>query len=379
MKVMTIVGTRPEVIKMSRVIHELDLVTQHVLVHTGQNHDYELNRVFFDEMEIREPDHFLGVASDTVAETIARVIARSDEVFERERPDALVLYGDTNSCLSVIPAKRRRIPVFHLEAGNRCFDERVPEELNRKVVDHLSDINVALSEHARRNLLAEGLPIDSIFVMGSPMAEVLEHHRTAIAASTATTRRQLSPGAFFLVSAHREENIDSDRQFAGLLDVLDALAARWDLPVLVTTHPRTRRRLEASAHRPDERIRFEPPLGFVDYVRLQLDARCLVSDSGTIAEEASMLGFPAVTIRQAHERPEGIDAGVVVLSDLVPERVIDAVSIAVDQHRRSPGRRPIADYDVPDFSQRVARLVVGYVDRVNRTVWSKEWDRTAPD
>ena len=371
MKVMTIVGTRPEVIKMSRVIHELDQVTEHVLVHTGQNSDYELNQVFFDEMGIRPPDHFLGVASDTVAQAIALVIARADEVFERERPDALVLYGDTNSCLAVIPAKRRKIPVIHLEAGNRCFDQRVPEELNRKVVDHLSDVNIALSEHARRNLLAEGIRADSVFVMGSPMAEVLEHHRDAIAASTATAQRGLTPGEFFLVSAHREENIDSEQQFAGLTAVLDALADRWDVPVVVTTHPRTRRRLDASGHRPDERIRFEPPIGFIDYVRLQLDARCLISDSGTIAEEASMLGFPAVTIRQAHERPEAVDGGVFLMSDLTPDRVIDAVAIAVDQHRRSPHRRPIADYDVPDFSQRVARVVIGYVDRVNRTVWSK--------
>lgn len=370
MKVMTIVGTRPEVIKMSRVIAELDRVTEHVLVHTGQNHDYELNRVFFDELEIREPDHHLDAAAATVAESIANVITRADAVFDEVRPDALVLYGDTNSCLSVIAAKRRRIPVFHLEAGNRCFDQRVPEEINRKIVDHLSDVNVALSEHARRNLLAEGLPTEMVFVMGSPMPEVLDHHRSTIDASSVTSHLGLVRGEFILVSAHREENIDSEQQFTGLIDVLDAIAQRWDLPVLVSTHPRTRRRLDDTGLRCDPRVRFVAPLGFIDYVRLQLDAMCVVSDSGTIAEESSVLGFPAVTIRQAHERPEGVDAGAFVLSDLIPQRVIDAIEVATDQHRRSPRRRPIADYEVTDFSGRVARLIVGYVDVVNRTVWS---------
>lgn len=370
MKVMTIVGTRPELIKTSRLIDELDRVTDHVLVHTGQNSDYELNRVFFEDLAIREPDHYLDVATGDVASTIANVIVRSDDVFERERPDALVLYGDTNSCLAIIAAKRRKIPVFHLEAGNRCFDQRVPEELNRTIVDHLSDVNVALSEHARRNLLAEGCRSDSIFVMGSPMWEILEHHRTAIEASTATSRHGLASGGFLLVSAHREENIDSDRQFSGLLDVLDALAGHFDAPVLVSTHPRTRRRLDASGHHPDDRVSFVPPLGFVDYVRLQLDAICVVSDSGTIAEESSMLGFPAVTLRQAHERPEGIDSGAFLVSDLVPERVLDAVRIAIDQHERDPGRRPIADYEVTDFARRVSRLIISNTDWVNRTVWS---------
>ncbi len=292
-------------------------------------------------------------------------------MLESVAPDALVLYGDTNSCLSVIPAKRRKIPVFHLEAGNRCFDQRVPEEVNRKIVDHLSDINVALSEHARRNLLAEGLRSETVFVMGSPMPEVLSHHEAAIAASTATTRLGLTPGRFVLMSAHREENIDSDQQFAGLLAVLDQVAAHWDVPVVVTTHPRTRRRLEAQGHRPDSRVQFLAPLGFTDYVRLQLDAMVVVSDSGTIAEESSLLGFPAVTIRQAHERPEAVDAGSFVRCDVDPRRVIEAVTLVVDQHRRSPERRPIGDYEVLDFSRRVVRLVFGYVDSVNRTVWSK--------
>lgn len=368
---MTIVGTRPEVIKMSRVIDELDRTTEHVLVHTGQNSDYELNQVFFDDLGIRAPDHHLGVATSGVAETIGNIITCADQVLGRVEPDALVLYGDTNSCLSIIPAKRRKIPVFHLEAGNRCFDQRVPEEMNRKIVDHLSDINVALSEHARRNLLAEGLRSESVFVMGSPMPEILAHHGDAIAASSAPTRLGLTPGRFILMSAHREENIDSDQQFAGLLATLDDVAERWDVPVVVTTHPRTRRRLEASGHRPDSRVTFLAPLGFTDYVRMQLDAMVVISDSGTIAEESSMLGFPAVTIRQAHERPEAIDSGSFVMSDVDPQRVIEAVGLVLDQHQRSPERRPIPNYEVTDFSQRVVRLVFGYVDYVNRTIWSK--------
>jgi UDP-N-acetylglucosamine 2-epimerase (non-hydrolysing) len=368
---MTIVGTRPEVIKMSRVIDELDRTTDHVLVHTGQNGDHGLNQVFFDELGIRAPDHTLGVAAATAAQTIANVIARADEVLEAVEPDALVLYGDTNSCLSVIAAKRRRIPVFHLEAGNRCFDQRVPEEVNRKIVDHLSDVNVALSEHARRNLLAEGLPSERVFVLGSAMPEVLSHHAPAIASSSVVERLGLEPGRFLVVSAHRDENIESDRQFAGLLQSLDSLATHWDVPVIVTTHPRTRRRLEETQHRSDDRIRFLDPLGLIDWVRLERDAIAVVSDSGTLAEESSILGFPAVTIRQAHERPEGIDAGSFVMTDLVPDRVVAAVSLVVDQHRRAPERRPINDYEVPDFSQRVVRLVFSYVDHVNRTVWSK--------
>lgn len=370
MKVMTIVGTRPEVIKMSRVIDELDRSTDHTLVHTGQNSDYELNQVFFDDLGIRAPDHHLDVAGSNPAETIANVITRADRVLELVEPDALVLYGDTNSCLAVIAAKRRRVPVFHLEAGNRCFDQRVPEEVNRKIVDHLSDVNVALSEHARRNLLAEGLRSDHVFVLGSAMPEILAHHDDAIAASPIVGRLGLEVGRFLLVSAHREENVDNDRQFAGLLETLDALAAQWDVPVVVTTHPRTRKRLAEVGHEPDLRVRFLDPLALTDYVRLQRDAIAVVSDSGTIAEESSILGFAAVTIRQAHERPEAVDSGSFVLSDLVPDRVVDAVALVVDQHRRSPGRRAIPDYDVPDFSQRVVRLVVGYVDRVNRTVWS---------
>jgi UDP-N-acetylglucosamine 2-epimerase len=368
---MTIVGTRPELIKMSRVIDELDRTCDHTLVHTGQHSDYELNRVFFDDLGIRLPDHHLNVAASSVAETIGNVIARADEVFDAVEPDALVLYGDTNSCLAVIAAKRRKIPVFHLEAGNRCFDQRVPEEINRKVVDHLSDVNVALSEHARRNLLAEGIRPDSVFVMGSSMPEVLAHSEASISSADVTERLGLTAGQFVVVSAHREENIDSDNHLAALLATLDAVADKWDSPVVVTTHPRTRRRIEESGHVSDKRIRFLAPFGFTEYVRLQLDAMVVISDSGTIAEESSMLGFPAVTIRQAHERPEGIDSGSFVVSDVDPERVIEAVELVLNQHERSNHRRPISDYEVTDFSRRVVRLIFSNVDFVNRVVWSK--------
>lgn len=373
LKVMTIVGTRPELIKMSRVIAEFDRHTQHVLVHTGQNYDYELNQVFFDDLEIRKPDHFLAAVGDNAAQTIARVIEKADEVLAAEQPDAVMLYGDTNSCLAVIAAKRRKVPVFHMEAGNRCFDQRVPEELNRKVLDHLSDINMVLTEHARRYLIAEGIRPETIIKTGSHMREVLDHYIPKIQASDVLQRMQLDPGRYFIVSAHREENVDSEENLLDLLNTLNALAETYDVPVIVSTHPRTRKRLDAlSGVEPNTRIRFMKPFGFCDYIRLQMDSLCVISDSGTITEEASLLNLPAITIRNAHERPEGMDAGTLIMAGLKKERVLDAVRIIVAQHDHQKATvRPVLDYENPSVSKQVLRIVESYTDYVNRTVWHK--------
>lgn len=373
LKVMTIVGTRPELIKMSRVIAEFDVHTQHVLVHTGQNFDYELNQVFFDDLGIRKPDYFLEAVGENAAQTIARVIEKADAVLEKETPDAVLLYGDTNSCLAVIAAKRRKIPVFHMEAGNRCFDQRVPEELNRKVLDHLSDINMVLTEHARRYLLAEGIPADRIIKTGSHMQEVLAHYRSRIDASDVVARLSLAKGKYFLMSAHREENVDSPENLQDLLDTLQALVKQYAMPVIVSTHPRTRQRLEKLGTQGlDARIQFLKPFGFFDYVKLQLDAFCVLSDSGTITEEAALLDLPAVTIRNAHERPEGMDAGVLVMSGLKAARVLDAVKVVTAQHAQA-GRVPVVvpDYEGGAVAQKVLRIVLSYTDFVNRVVWSK--------
>ena len=371
-KVMTIVGTRPEFIKMSRVIAEFDRHTQHVLVHTGQNFDYELNQVFFDDLEIRKPDHFLAANGATAAETIANVIAKVDPVLESERPDAVLLYGDTNSCLAVIPAKRRKIPVFHMEAGNRCFDQRVPEELNRKVLDHLSDINMVLTEHARRYLIAEGIRPETIIKTGSHMPEVLAHYHAKIDASDAIPRLGLERGHYFLVSTHREENVDTEQNLRDLLETLLALADKHAMPVIVSTHPRTRKRLDAMGHvESDPRIRFLKPFGFTDYIRLQLDAFCVLSDSGTITEEAALLQLPAINIRNAHERPEGMDSGTVVMAGLRKERVLDAVRVVTAQHLGGQRPRPVPDYADGSVSLQVLRVVMSYVDYVRRTVWSE--------
>jgi len=373
LKVMTIVGTRPELIKMSRVIAELDRHTQHVLVHTGQNYDYELNQVFFDDLEIRKPDHFLEAVGDNAAQTIARVIEKADEVLATEQPDAVMLYGDTNSCLVVIAAKRRKVPVFHMEAGNRCFDQRVPEELNRKVLDHLSDINLVLTEHARRYLIAEGIRPETIIKTGSHMREVLDHYMSKIQASDVLQRMQLERGRYFIVSAHREENVDSEENLRDLLVTLNALAETYDVPVIVSTHPRTRKRLDAlSGVEPDVRIQFMKPFGFCDYIRLQMESLCVISDSGTITEEASLLNLPAITIRNAHERPEGMDAGTLIMAGLTKDRVLDAVRITVTQHdRHKVAVRPVQDYENPSVSKQVLRIVESYTDYVNRTVWRK--------
>ena len=373
LKVMTIVGTRPELIKLSRVIAELDAQMRQVLVHTGQNFDYELNEVFFEELAIRRPDAYLGAAGENAAQTIAAIIARVDEVLAKEQPDAVLLYGDTNSCLSVIAAKRRRIPVFHMEAGNRCFDERVPEEINRRLVDHLSDINMPLTEHARRYLLAEGIPADRIIKTGSTMFEVLEHYRPAIEASTVLSKLGLEPRKYLLASAHREENVDDPARLAQLLESFKGAADEFAMPLVVSTHPRTRKRLEEAGLSADPRIRFLKPFGLPDYVRLQVEAFCVLSDSGTLSEEASLLGFAAVMLREAHERPEGIEHGAVVMAGLGRQRVLEAVSLAVAQ-RRSDSRplEPIADYRAPAVSKKVARIILGYTDYVNRRVWHKQ-------
>ncbi|OIN54164.1 non-hydrolyzing UDP-N-acetylglucosamine 2-epimerase [Pseudomonas costantinii] len=372
LKVMTIVGTRPELIKMSRVIAEFDEHTQHILVHTGQNFDYELNQVFFDDLDIRKPDYFLGAVGSNAAQTIARVIEKADEVMDVEKPDALLLYGDTNSCLSVIAAKRRKIPVFHMEAGNRCFDQRVPEELNRKVLDHLSDINLVLTEHARRYLLDEGIPPDRIIKSGSHMQEVLEYFKPKIAHSEILKKLELKPKEFFVVSAHREENVDTPANLQDLLDTLQALVNTYDKPVIVSTHPRTRQRLEALGMEGlDPRIQFLKPFGFFDYIRLQMEAFCVLSDSGTITEEASLLNLAAITIRNAHERPEGMDQGTLIMSGLKSERVLDAVRIVTSQHRDGVVPRVVPDYEGGVVSQKVLRVVLSYVDFINRTVWSK--------
>ncbi|MCX7187250.1 MAG: UDP-N-acetylglucosamine 2-epimerase (non-hydrolyzing) [Methylophilales bacterium] len=373
LKVMTIVGTRPELIKMSRVIAEFDKHTKHVLVHTGQNFDYELNQVFFEDLGIRKPDYFLEAVGSNAAQTIARVIEKADEVLEQEQPDALLLYGDTNSCLSVIAAKRRKIPVFHMEAGNRCFDQRVPEELNRKVLDHLSDINMVLTEHARRYLLAEGIPADRIIKTGSHMQEVLEYYMPKITTSDVLNRLNLQSQHYFLLSAHREENVDSPEILQDLLDTLQALVKQHDMPVIVSTHPRTRQRLEKlGMDGLDSRIQFLKPFGFFDYVKLQMEAFCVLSDSGTITEEASLLNLPAVTIRNAHERPEGMDEGVLIMSGLKAERVLDAVRIVTQQHNNEERQfRIVPDYEGGFVSRKVLRVVLSYVDFVNRVVWSK--------
>lgn len=373
LKVVTIVGTRPEIIKLSRVIVELDRHLEHILVHTGQNYDYELNEIFFQQLEVRKPDYFLESAAGSAARTIGNVIAKTDELLTQLRPDALLVLGDTNSCLAVIAAKRLKIPVFHMEAGNRCFDQRVPEETNRKIIDHTSDINIVFSEHARRYLLAEGIRPETVIKTGSPMKEVLDHYLPKIEASDVLTRLELEQKGYFVVSAHREENVDDETNFANLLESLNAIAVRYEKPVIVSTHPRTRKRLETldTSHL-DARIRFLKPLGFFDYVNLQKNAFCVVSDSGTITEESTILDFPAITIRQAHERPEGMDETTVIMSGLNPDNVLDSIEIAAAHYKDND--RPfklVPDYDVDNVSRKVLRIILSYTDYINRTVWCR--------
>lgn len=366
--VMTIVGTRPELIKLSRIIPALDRHFHHVLVHTGQNHDYELNGIFFDQMAIRKPDHFLDAARPTTVESIAEIIRRSDAVFEKEKPDALLIYGDTNSCLSVIPAKRRHIPIFHLEAGNRCFDERVPEEVNRRIIDHVSDINMPLTEHGRRHLLAEGICPETIFVVGSCMREVIDYHRKGIDRSAILKQLKLTADKYVVASFHREENVDDAANLRAILDSLDAVKKEFGKRIVVSTHPRTRKRLDALNREASKDILFLKPLGFLDYVRLQKESFCVLSDSGTLTEEAAILGFPAVMIRNAHERPEGMDAGVAVMSGLSPDRVLSAIALAVEGVRES---KTVPDYAVSRVSAKIVRVIESYIDYVNRIVWSQ--------
>ncbi len=372
LKVATIVGTRPEIIRLSRVIPALDVHCDHVLVHTGQNYDYELNGIFFDDLGIRKPDHFLEAAGTTGAETIGKVIIAVDAALAEIQPDAVLVLGDTNSCLAVIPAKRRKIPTFHMEAGNRCFDMRVPEEINRRIVDHTADINLTYSDIAREYLLAEGLPADRVIKTGSPMCEVLAHNAPRIAASDALQRLDLEPGRYFVVSAHREENIDSDSNFAGLVEILNAVAATYEMPVVVTTHPRTRKRIDAAGVTLDARVQLLKPLGFSDYVRLQKDAMAVLSDSGTINEEASILNFRALNLRDAHERPEGMEEAVVMMVGMNVERVMQGLRILESQPVGEERLlRQVADYSMPNVSEKVVRIIHSYVDYVNRVVWKK--------
>jgi len=372
MRVATIVGTRPEIIRLSRVISALDRYTDHVLIHTGQNYDYELNQVFFEDMEIRPPDHYLDAAGETAAETIGLTISRADNVLGSVQPEACLVLGDTNSCLAAIAAKRRRIPVFHMEAGNRCFDQRVPEEINRRIIDHIADINMPYSSIAREYLLREGIPPDTVIRTGSPMFEVLTYYMPKIRASTVLEQLEVKPGGYFVVSSHREENVDSPELFGNLIEILNALAQRFDLPVIVSTHPRTRKRLEASGRTVDNRVRFQKPLGFTDYVRLQIDARAVLSDSGTITEESSILNFPALNIREAHERPEGMEEGAVMMVGMDPTRVLQGLEVLQSQPRGDDRLlRIVPDYTAPNVSEKVVRIILSYTDYVNRIVWRR--------
>jgi UDP-N-acetylglucosamine 2-epimerase (non-hydrolysing) len=373
MKVMTIVGTRPEIIRLSRVIVRMNDTFDHLLVHTGQNYDYELNQIFFDDLELRKPDLFLGAVGNTLAETIGNIIAKVDNVIAEAKPDALLVLGDTNSCLSVIPAKRRKIPIFHMEAGNRCFDQRVPEESNRKIVDHLSDINMPYSSHARENLLREGLPTDRIVKTGSPMSEVLHHYMGKIERSEALKRLGLSPHGYYLVSCHREENVDVESQLRSFIDTLEQLAVTRGQRIIVSTHPRTRHRLEAIGAKVNPLVEFLKPLGFIDYVHLQMRASTVLSDSGTITEESSILDFPALNIRDAHERPEGMEEGAVMMTGLAWKSVEQGLQILETSTPSDRNRmtRIVNDYDAPNVSQTVVRVIKSYTDYVNRIVWRR--------
>jgi UDP-N-acetylglucosamine 2-epimerase len=370
---MTIVGTRPEIIKLSRIIYELDKYVKHILVHSGQNYDYELNEIFFSEMNIRKPDYFLGAVGVNAAQTIANIISKVDDVLAKELPDAILLLGDTNSCLAAIAAKRRKIPIFHMEAGNRCFDLRVPEEINRRIVDHLSDINMTYTEHARRYLIAEGLRPELVIKTGSPMNEVISHHREQIASSDVLTRMGLSEGKYFVVSAHREENVDNDENFSDLLVSLATIVEKYDMPVIFSTHPRTMKKLESMGDIPiDQRIRILKPLGFPDYIKLQINSKCVISDSGTITEESSILQFPAVTIRQAHERPEGMDDGVLIMCGLKNEAVLHSIDVVTSQFAKfSKDFKTVEDYNADNVSHKVVKIILSYIDYINRIVWKK--------
>lgn len=373
-KIMTLVGTRPEIIKLSRIINELDENTNHILVHTGQNYDYELNEIFFSDLSVRKPDYFLNCVGRTTAETIANIISKSDEVLEKEQPDAVVIYGDTNSCLSVISAKRRQIPIFHLEAGNRCFDQRVPEEINRKIVDHLSDINLPLTEHARRYLLDEGIRPETVIKIGSCMKEILTHYKDQINSSTVMEHLKLKKNKYFLVSMHREENVDYSENLILLLDSLNSIADKYKLPIIISTHPRTKIRIEKLEVdiKKNPLISFMKPMGFFDYVNLQLNSKCTISDSGTLTEEASLLKFPAIMIRSAHERPEGMDYGTLIMSGINPSSIIQSIDIITKQHLKYQDQiKVISDYDVENVSSKILRIILSYTEYINNFIWKK--------
>ena len=371
--VMTVVGTRPEIIKLSEVIKELDNNVNHTIVHTGQNYDYELNELFFEQLGIRKPDIFLDAIKGTPSETIGDIIAKSDKVYREIKPDAVLLYGDTNSCLTVIAAKKRKIPIFHMEAGNRCFDLRVPEEVNRKIVDHLSDINLPLSEHARSYLLAEGMKPETVIKIGSPMKEVLNANMEKIKSNNILEKEGLKAKKYILISIHREENVDSEKNFIDFLDSIDEISKVYNLPIIISTHPRTRKKLEEIGYKKNNKlIRFSKPYGFHEYIKLQMNAFCVISDSGTITEESSILNLPAVTIRQAHERPEGMDEGTLIMSGLNKDRIIESIEVVTSQHREKRTTKIVSDYDVDNVSIKVLRIILSYVDYINRTVWHKE-------
>ena len=368
MKVMTIVGTRPEIIKLASTIKELDKYTEHVLVHTGQNYDYELNEIFFKDLGLRNPDVYLNAAGDNAAETIGNVIIKTDELLKKEKPDAVLLYGDTNSCLAVISAKRNKIPVFHMEAGNRCFDERVPEEINRKVLDHLSDINLVLTEHARRYLIAEGIRPETIIKTGSSMKEVLNDNKKQIEESKVLENLGLKKKKYFVLSMHREENVDNSVNFKKLIESINKVAETYKMPIIFSAHPRTRKKIENEKIKFNKLVNYMKPLGFNDYNKLQQNAFCVISDSGTITEESSILGFPAITIRQAHERPEGMDEGTLIMSGVDYQDILDSIKVVTSEEHRP---HIVNDYDVDHVGQKMVRIIMSYTGYVNRTVWRK--------
>jgi UDP-N-acetylglucosamine 2-epimerase len=374
LKIITVVGTRPEIIRLSRVLAALDVYCDHVLVHTGQNYDYELNEKFFVDLGLRNPDFFLETAADSSGpcETVGKLIIAVDKVLAQVQPDAMLVLGDTNSCLSVIPAKRRKIPIFHMEAGNRCFDQRVPEETNRRIVDHTADINLTYSNIAREYLMHEGLPPDQVIKTGSPMFEVLNHYLPQIQASNVLKRLKVYPQQYFVISAHREENIESISLFSKLVAMINAVAEEYGLPMIFSTHPRTQKRVNATDAKFHPLVRLMKPLGFLDYVKLQMEAKAVLSDSGTINEEASILNFPALNLREVHERPEGMEEAAVMMVGLDVERVIQGLAILVDQPRNTTrSLRLVADYNVPNVSDKVVRIIHSYTDYVNRVVWKK--------
>ena len=372
-RIMTVVGTRPEIIKLSQVIKEIEKFADHTIVHTGQNYDYELNELFFEQLDIRKPDIFLEAVKGTPSETIGDIIAKVDKIFEDSKPDALLVYGDTNSCLCVIPAKRRKIPIFHMEAGNRCFDQRVPEEINRKIVDHLSDINMPLSEQARDYLIAEGIKPETVIKTGSPMMEVLNANMEKILDSKILETEELETGEYILMSIHREENVDSPKNFNQLLESIETISTVYEMPIIISTHPRTKKKLQEIGYdKKNKLLRFSKPYGFHEYNKLQLNAFCVISDSGTIAEESSILNLPAITIRNAHERPEGMDEGTLIMSGLDKDRIIESIDVVTKQHNQDRAMKLVGDYDVDNVSKKVIRIILSYTDYINRTVWHKE-------